>query len=265
MHTLTADRKPTTTATTSAPGRCSCGGTIGPGGECSACRQRRLASAGSNEGRTSTLQHDFGGIPVRAARTSTLEPDGDTETVAATETQALPDGRPDISAFSICGVSASFSTIPSGAVAATLSGTKLGATFDMHGNFSATRIPCSCSCGEYRQYVRGYFKKNGSTVTHHLCGTDLDATNYQEDCVSIGGKDYKYGYRSNAFATSNFVNPDQATGCRFEGHDYPGIRGSSGDSLEVNLDFIGILIDTCDGNVTRAASNWSVQGTATVP
>jgi hypothetical protein len=264
VHSLTAERKPAS-ATTTSSGRCSCGGTIGPDGECSACRQRRLASTGSTGARSSTL-HDFARIPVGAPRASTLEPDGNTETVgAATETQALPDGSPDISSFSMCGVSASFSTIPSGAVAATLNGTKLGAPFDMIGNFSATRIPCSCACGEYRQYVRGYFKSNGTTVTHHLCGTDLDPTNYQEDCARIGGRDYKYGYRSNAFATSNFVNPDQATGCRFEGHDNPGITGSSGDSLEVNLDFIGTLVDTCDGNVVRASSSWSVKGTATVP
>jgi hypothetical protein len=270
VPSLTAERKPESVAprqstTSSVSGRCPCGGTAGAGGECSACRQRRLASARSTDVHASTLDHGFGRIPV-LPRTSTLEPDGDTETVeAATETQVAPVGAPDLSGFAVCGVSASFSSIPSGAVAASLSGSKLGAPFDMVGNFSATRIPCTCACGEYRQYIRGYFKKNGSTVTHRLCGTDLDPTNYQEDCVRIGGTDYKYGYRSLAFATSNFTNPDQATGCRFEGHDNPGITGSSGDDLEVNLDFIGTLVDTCDGNVVRTSSSWSVTGRATVP
>jgi len=134
----------------------------------------------------------------------------------------------------------------------------------MIGKFSPS-IPCNCSCGEYRQYVRGEFTRNGSTVTHPLCGTNLDPKTYQEDCGRIGGKDYKYGYRSIPFATSKFTDPDQATGCKFAGYDAPGITGSSGDKLGVNLDFIGKLIDTCNGNKELASSSWSVQGTATVP
>jgi hypothetical protein len=162
-------------------------------------------------------------------------------------------------------VTGSFSSIPSGTVPATLSGSKLGATFNMIGDFSPTKIPCSCSCGEYRQYVRGTFTKNGSNVTHALCGTNLDPTTFQEDCARIGGTDYKYGYRSIPFATSKFTQPDQATGCRFEGFDAPGITGSSGDTLAVNLDFQASLIDTCNGYTNLTNASWSVSGSATVP
>jgi len=163
-----------------------------------------------------------------------------------------------------CSVTGSFSSIPSGTLSATLSGTKLGAAFNMIGNFTPS-IPCNCSGGEYRQYVRGTFTRNGSNVTHYLCGTTLNPTTFQEDCGIFGGTVYKYGYRSIPFDNSKFINPDQATGCTFQGFDNPGITGSSGDTLAVNLDFKGELIDIWNGNNVLASSAWSVVGTATVP
>jgi hypothetical protein len=134
----------------------------------------------------------------------------------------------------------------------------------MIGEFSPS-VPCNCSGGEYRQYVRGRFTSNGSNVTHRLCGTNLHPTNYQEDCGVFGGTTYKYGYRSIKFGNSYFTNPDQATGCRFVGFDRPGIGGASGDTVSVNLDFLGGLIDTDNGNRVLAASMWSVVGSATLP
>jgi len=163
-----------------------------------------------------------------------------------------------------CALTGSFTNIPSGTLAATLGGNKLGASFSMVGTFNAP-IPCTCSAGEYRQYVRGSFTKNGSNVTHALCGTNLHPTTFQEDCGISGGNTYKYGYRSIPFANSKFTSPDQATGCQFNGFDYPGIRGSSGDTLSVNLDFRGELIDTGMGSAVLASSSWSVVGSATVP
>jgi hypothetical protein len=92
----------------------------------------------------------------------------------------------------------------------------------------------------------------------------LSPSTFHEDCATIGGTNYKYGYRSQRFATSRFT-PDQAGGCTFEGDDAPGLPGSTGDVLSVNLDFTGKLIDTCNGNTQLAAAAWSVVGTTTVP
>ncbi len=268
---------------------CSCSSTPGHRGECTACRQERLDWQRRSEGtagQSSTLTvrrgalpwpapgrgHAFGSIrvlpadrlPARAAPSSTLFlTDEGTETITADT--ATADGAAAPSADVTCGVTCSWVDMPNNvSLAATLSGTELGVPFNMIAEFSPTTIPCSCSCGEYRQYVRGEFKRNSATVTHRLCGTTLDPTSFQEDCARIGGTDYKYGYRSIPFPTSKFENPNQATGCRFVGHDYPRIRGASGDTLEINLDFYAELVDTCRG-VTLTGAEWSVGGSATVP
>jgi hypothetical protein len=196
----------------------------------------------------------------RSITESLLETDEGTETASMNSTNTQSTAPMSTGG---CSVTGSFSSIPSGTLAATLSGTKLGASFSMIGDFTPS-IPCTCACGEYRQQVRGSFTRNGSPVTHALCGTNLSATTFQEDCGIFGGTTYKYGYRSISFANSRFT-PDQAGGCKFEGFDFPGISGSSGDTLSINLDFTGKLIDTCNGNTQLASSSWSVSGTATVP
>ncbi|MEO5649836.1 MAG: hypothetical protein ABIR03_07940 [Ginsengibacter sp.] len=178
-----------------------------------------------------------------------------------TETQALPSAP---SSNPCSPTKADFTTIPSGSLAATFASGKLGAPFSMKANFNSN-VPCTCGCGEYRQYVRGYFKSNGTAITHRLCGNTLDPAAFYEDCATIGGKDYKYGYHSNKFATSFFNNPDQNGGCDFNGTDYPGVTGASGDKLEVNLDFIGKLVDACDSDKELKKSSWSVKGSVTVP
>lgn len=43
------------------PRRCSCGGVVGPSGECDACRRRRLAAKGAPAGGSG---HDFGAVDV---------------------------------------------------------------------------------------------------------------------------------------------------------------------------------------------------------
>ena len=79
----------------------------------------------------------------------------------------------------------------------------------------ATGPECNSPCGEYRQYVRGSFTRNGSSVAHALCSHNLDPNTFYEDCANIGGTEYKYGYHSIPFGTSRFINSDQATGIRF--------------------------------------------------
>ncbi len=199
---------------------------------------------------------------------SLMETEEGTETIAVNRLEngstTTLNGGGGGAASSSCSVTGSFTSIPSGTLAATVSGGRLSASFSMIGEFSPS-VPCNCSGGEYRQYVRGRFTSNGSNVTHRLCGTNLHPTTYQEDCAVSGGTTYKYGYRSIPFSNSRFTNPDQATGCRFVGFDRPGIGGASGATVSVNLDFIGALIDTDHGNRVLAASMWSVVGSATLP
>jgi hypothetical protein len=218
--------------------------------------------------------HRLEGMGIAAsasASSSTLTPPGGSQ--QQTET-ANGDGggapyTPGPSAGPIssadCGVNGSFKNIPAGTIPATLVGNQLGASFDMIGDYTATGgNGCTCSCGEYRQYVKGSFKANGRTVAHDLCGTPLSPTSFNEDCATAGGVNYRYGYRTHRWVNSHFDNPDQASGCRFTGWDSPGITGSSGDTLEVDLEFMASLIDTCQGK-TIAGSGWSVVGSATVP
>ena len=179
----------------------------------------------------------------------------------ATETQAIaPPSH-------TCAPTGSFTSIPAGTIPAVFGSGKFGASFDMKASFSAP-IPCNCSCGEYRQFVRGYFNYNGSDLTHNLCSNTLSRTTWHEDCVTSGGTDLKYGYHSIPFATSKYKNPDQATGCDFEGFDFPGFSVgslSSGDTLEMHLEFEGKLVDACDGDKQLKSSSWTVEGSGTVP
>jgi hypothetical protein len=166
-----------------------------------------------------------------------------------------------------CSPTGRFTSIPSGTLTATFGSGKFGARFNMKADFD-TPIPCTCVCGEYRQFVRGYAKSNGTSVVHRLCSNTMSPTIWYEDCLTSGGTNLKYGYHSIAFATSKFTNPDQATGCTFEGFDYPGfpLSGvSSGDKLEMHLEFIGKLVDACDSDKELTSSSWTVEGSGTVP
>ena len=163
-----------------------------------------------------------------------------------------------------CDVTGSFSKVPSGNLTATVRDSALGKEFWIVSVFQPAEEGCNnCACGEYRQYVKGSYERNGFTVTHPLCGTDLSSS-YQEDCSRSGSRDSKYGYRNLRVDTSYFW-PSQATGCRFRGYDYPRITGASGDTVGIDLGFKGELVDACDGDRQLAVSEWTVKGTGTVP
>ena len=237
--------------------------TCTPGTECAECAEREVSGHAS----IGTVA-PFGDDPVGVTQTcvsqtgpaQTAEPSADP---VETRTQVVGPAAPAVG--NSCSPSSyKFTSIPSGKLTPTYSGGSFGASFDMKAEFE-TPIPCTCVSGEYRQFVRGWFKANGAKVTHRLCGSDLDAASYQEDCTRIGGTDYKYGYHSIPFATSKFTNPDQATGCNFIGYDRPAITGTTGDVLEMNLEFIGKLVDASDRDRELKSSSWSVVGSVTVP
>ena len=208
--------------------------------------------------------------PARGATTATA-PEAPSEAMAGvvTETQGGPSPSPPAppappmpAAPNHCAVTGSFSTIPTGTLAATMTGSKLGTTFSMVGDFNSA-IPCTCACGEYRQYVRGSFTAGGSPVTHTIGpGVTLHPTTFQLDGNATTAN---YFGRRNYRTTYSHFEPDQAGGCQFQGNDIPGISGGSGTALTVNLDFRGELIDTCSGNAVLTSRSWSVVGSGTVP
>lgn len=186
--------------------------------------------------------------------------------VSTTQDAGTPPGPPAPSPVTtpFCHIeNAAFESIPSGLVPATVTGGKLGAAFTMTGNFSPV-IPCNCSCGEYRQFVKGSFTVNGNPHVHSLGGgRNLDPNTFQED--GDVGAGTVYGHRAVPGTKSKFTRPDQLTGCRFEGADEPGISAPSGTRLAMDLSFIGKLIDTCRGDQELASSTWNVAGAATMP
>jgi len=142
-------------------------------------------------------------------------------------------------------------------------GTKIGkfygASFDIEAQFESNPPCITCVNGEYRQEIKGYFKRNGIKEDVDLCGNLLEEDNYNEDCARVGGIDYKPGYHSQKLPASYFENPNQKMGCTFKMSDTPGMYGKKGDEVELNLSFIGKLIDTTNKEVLDKAS-WDVEG-----
>jgi hypothetical protein len=65
----------------------------------------------------------------------------------------------------------SFQT-PTGTLVATQNGSSLVAPFSVSATFKAPGGG-SCSNGEYRQFVKGVFRRNGSDLVHLLCPPTL--------------------------------------------------------------------------------------------
>lgn len=159
------------------------------------------------------------------------------------------------------------SNLPSGHIAATVSGGRFAAPFRMQADFD-TPIPCNGVCGEYRQFVKGYSQVNGTDIVHPLCGNNMSRTTEHEDCLTSGSTNLMYGYHTIPFSTSRFTNPDQATGWSYRGFDAPGFNLASfpsGTVLNWNLTFRGELVDACDGDrQLQPSTTWTAGGTHTV-
>ena len=130
---------------------------------------------------------------------------------------------------------------------------------------------CDCNCGEYRQYVAGYFQRDGGTGTlkgfdHYLPGYVklLPFPDYQEDGdYWRGGRFYGHRYIRDAarlivkgaaaqllapnIAGDSFL-PDRQDGCLYEGHDKPGIDAHPGEEVHFHLWFRGGPVDACNGD-----------------
>lgn len=241
-----------------APGGCSkCSGHGASDGSCPQCEAEQSASLGAmwrgGEG-------DFSQVPLHATARAHGADDGSGPKPRASGPSSAEQSAAGPAEY--CSPTARFTSIPSGTLAPTMSGGNFIVPFDMDSTFSAP-IPCNCSLGVYRQYVRGSYADNGTNVPLELLpGTWIHPTNFQEDGLPSG---FAYGHREQAANGNSKYTPDQLGGCDFHGHDAPGFYGvQSGHTYKVKLDFRGELKDI-SANSTLVTRNWSVVGTGTAP
>ncbi|THV21450.1 hypothetical protein [Peteryoungia ipomoeae] len=154
-------------------------------------------------------------------------------------------------------------TTPLGNVVPTITGGKFVGTFSNSATFKD-----GCADGEYRQYVKGEFKANGSVVQHRLCGdVFLSKNNLQEDGCPPGKAPgvRAYGYRSRAGDAYDRYSPTQAAGCSYNMYDAPGFNSlKKGTTYKIDLSFRGALIDTSDNNKPLVMKDWTVIGEVTI-
>jgi hypothetical protein len=151
--------------------------------------------------------------------------------------------------------------IPANRSGCTTVGNKRGESFEMNADFQGTGSS-ECRCCEYRQYVRGYgrYRANSAspwTTVNHLLrwGVPLSPVNYNEDGFSNGSA---YGYRAFNGCSDDFLPHPRTTGCQYRGTDYPGLTLPTGYQYDVQLDFIGQIVDVCNSNTVIQSSAWTV-------
>ncbi|MDJ0900751.1 MAG: DUF4157 domain-containing protein [Xenococcus sp. MO_188.B8] len=158
-------------------------------------------------------------------------------------------------------VSGHFTTIPNGTLVPTWdnSANVLTTKFHMNATFD---VPKSTKGGrgEYRQYIKGYFKTNGVLDDHTLIGAEkLDANTWKEDGDATGG----YGYH-NSQTTGNKYTETSTGKEMYKGIDNPESNTPSvGKEAEMNLNFKGQLVDADAKGATTSViveKTWNVIG-----
>jgi outer membrane protein OmpA-like peptidoglycan-associated protein len=145
--------------------------------------------------------------------------------------------------------------------------------FPMNIDFKNDASGCDCSCGEYKQLIRGYFEyddtgkgawqREQSALTF---GVYLDATHFQEDAAPVGGP---YGHRFWDDDTRTDPKPNnegdeflltRETGCRYRGKDEPGFDYVQDypARIRMHLEFVGGPVDVCmtPGQRTHLDEHW---------
>jgi Domain of unknown function (DUF4157) len=103
---------------------------------------------------------------------------------------------------------------------------------------------CDCSCGEYRQYVKGHFIVNGNRETAHLWGgAVLEDNVYHEDGLDKNPA-ARYGHRGEPITMDEEYRPDRENGCNYIGRDFP--RVMIGSDTDMLFQFKGQTYDTCN-------------------
>ena len=146
---------------------------------------------------------------------------------------------------------------------------KAGQYFQMLASFKNETLPspkpqpCQCTCCEYRQEVKGFFKLNGRKLRHMLTGgQSLSETVWREDGfrIPINGvmTDLHFGHRDEHELPDDRYLPRRADGCTYSGNEYPGLTGAPGAQFEIDLQFRGSIIDTCSGKTVQTKT-WSLK------
>jgi hypothetical protein len=142
------------------------------------------------------------------------------------------------------------------------------AKFTMSARFSEH---CGCSEYEFRQYIRGHWKRErGGVVTDlgHTFTTEpagrLNETFDEDGNTSTAA--LNYGHRDQAAEAGNqYLEADHATGCIYEGEDNPGGPDAvmSGDVFDIDVNFRG---DIERKGTVVATKSWSaINGRFPVP
>jgi hypothetical protein len=153
----------------------------------------------------------------------------------------------------------------------------LGHGFVMEATFSTTGYPSMCGCAEYRQFVRGTFTRNGVAEPFTLANASGPPTallprpapgaaddNFREDGRQEGGIGRFYGHRKAApdpkgiYHNGDQKKSDQRNGCRYNGVDTPIMTGPVGEAVSIDIDFRGVIIDTCAGGEVLAEQRWDI-------
>jgi len=123
---------------------------------------------------------------------------------------------------------------------------------------------CACCCGEYRQFVRGFVKINGTKLVKKLFnGKDLSDRDWNEDSDK---NNHPYGHRDLAEEVNDQFIPDRKNGCLYRGFDTPGITDSSvaGKHVEAALEFKGQTFDRCQKSA-GPEKHWKLNFNGDVP
>jgi hypothetical protein len=170
--------------------------------------------------------------------------------------------------------------VPTGRSGCTQVGNKVGEQFRMEADFGSTGPGCTCSCGEYRQYIRGAFSVNGRNVQHLVPnpggGAPLPmrarpaagaADGFLEDGIPTppAGINVYYGHRGEGSTDpSDTYATTRATGCQYRGSDFPGITAPTGTTYVIDLDFRGQIVDVCNAGQVKNTADWLVNCTGTI-
>lgn len=161
-------------------------------------------------------------------------------------------------------LSAKFNSAPDTKVDAVFNSdsNRLEGPFTVTAEFSGSDI----EHGEYRQYIRGFFKIDGKKLTYFVCGDiELDEKEYREDgcgykvCTAYGHRTCP-NYRDDR-AIDEYL-PVRKNGSTFTMLDIPGLGTSGpkkGTTLELQLEFRGVLINMKSGE-ELATKEWEVSG-----
>ena len=123
---------------------------------------------------------------------------------------------------------------------------------------------CACCCGEYRQFVKGVVKIDGTKQVKKLFnGKTLSDTEWNEDSDA---KNHAYGHRELSEDVNDQFIPDRKSGCLYRGFDTPGVTDAAvpGKRVEAKLEFRGQTFDRCQ-KTTGSEKSWKMEFNGDVP